>query len=997
MTELHLRAFPGAPGATCCLGGDWPLGPDEILLHPQDLETLSLSAFDHVKLRGGRALGDIACGEEYTTDVVFCRAIPEDSLIQGEAHVPQWVMWALGVTAMMEILVSPPLASQGTTIQPIAKIVLRLTKGGLRNKNDNCERSRSYPGIPEYLDLSGAVARRLLGCLILGPGSLLATEILGELRVFRVFHVEAGINGDEEGGPEGRTNADMWQPLQVTSNTNVTVLEGLDADSDRETSLDALLSHGTKPQGSARMRSNLDPHCPGASLLWAKRAACLEGPLTEVHELLLLGMRHNTQSPREDGKHLKTGYPPPDEALALANVLPKGIVVCGPSGVGKSLVLDILCEDLRRWHGVHTVRVLGPEILADFSTGGSSGSSEGVLGSLLSKHLADALLQKPSTIVLDELDTLFDALDGDSRGSAPGAVGLATEGAQAATALLALLDRLQPGGGVAVLGATRRSPGGWGGVAFSSMGGAGGGEEGPIPAAFRKPGRLDRCVEIDPPTQAGRRDILRILLRELGDGLALESLGLSISSGSSFIAARAEFALGVPLVPGNGDEEKEKRRAHEGGDIGNGEHGARHRARVGGKEAGGDWGEGEVREEGEGRSAKALTVSKWAERLSILTPGFVGGDLARLIQGIRSRAVHRLQGSAPGLGEKRPNPPPGPMEHPQLLLLWSDVLVTVAGTAPRALLGAEVFSSGSGGAGDNNSKLTWGAVGGYKEAKGRLQRLVQWPWQHPEAFTRLGVSAPSGVLLCGPSGCGKSLIAQVLASECLANFIWVRSSELFSRYLGETEERFRSLFSRARAAAPCILFLDELDAITTKRDEPSGPAAGGGSGGSDDGGVHARVLSTLLNEMDGVASGGGRSGRGKSGGGGGGGGGVLVLGATNRREVLDAALLRPGRLQESVFLGLPSEEDRLGVLRVHGERLPLAEGVDLGRLSRDSLSGGMNCADLEATCREAAMMALREDLEGASEVRADHLTRALEKRRAERLRTQGRSFSVGTA
>lgn len=160
-----------------------------------------------------------------------------------------------------------------------------------------------------------------------------------------------------------------------------------------------------------------------------------------------------------------------------------------------------------------------------------------------------------------------------------------------------------------------------------------------------------------------------------------------------------------------------------------------------------------------------------------------------------------------------------------------------------------------------------------------------------------------------------------------------------TRYLGETEAKLRALFARARAAAPCILFIDELDAITAKRGDGEGGAAG----------VHARVLSTLLNEMDGISGSMPRSGsrtgdprsRGEER------GSVLVLAATNRRDALDAALLRPGRLHESVELGMPSREDREGVLRVHASRLPLSGGVDLERLSGDDVSGGLTCADIE--------------------------------------------------
>lgn len=167
----------------------------------------------------------------------------------------------------------------------------------------------------------------------------------------------------------------------------------------------------------------------------------------------------------------------------------------------------------------------------------------------------------------------------------------------------------------------------------------------------------------------------------------------------------------------------------------------------------------------------------------------------------------------------------------------------------------------------------------------------------------------------------------------------------FVRYLGETEAKLRALFSRARAAAPCILFLDELDAITAKRGDGGDEGEGGGGAGS----VHARVLSTLLNEMDGVASGGGGGdGTSASSSSPTGGGGVLVLAATNRRDALDAALLRPGRLHESVELGFPGREDREGVLRVHAGCLPRgAAGMDLARLSQDDVSGGLTCADLE--------------------------------------------------
>lgn len=166
------------------------------------------------------------------------------------------------------------------------------------------------------------------------------------------------------------------------------------------------------------------------------------------------------------------------------------------------------------------------------------------------------------------------------------------------------------------------------------------------------------------------------------------------------------------------------------------------------------------------------------------------------------------------------------------------------------------------------------------------------------------------------------------------------------RYLGETEAKLRTLFARARAAAPCILFLDELDAITARRGDSGSSSSG--TGGAE--GVYARVLSTLLNEMDGLAGRASMVGRGSAGAkraASAGSANVLVLAATNRIDALDAALLRPGRLHESVELGLPGKEDREGVLRVHASRLPLSSGVDLERLSRADVSGGLTCADIE--------------------------------------------------
>ncbi|KAI8816743.1 P-loop containing nucleoside triphosphate hydrolase protein [Fimicolochytrium jonesii] len=185
--------------------------------------------------------------------------------------------------------------------------------------------------------------------------------------------------------------------------------------------------------------------------------------------------------------------------------------------------------------------------------------------------------------------------------------------------------------------------------------------------------------------------------------------------------------------------------------------------------------------------------------------------------------------------------------------------------------------------------IRWESIGGYTALKQQLQRLVLWPLQQPESYTRLGVRPPAGLLLYGPSGCGKTLLVRALAANSPMNFISVKGSEIYSKYLGDSEAMVRKLFAAARRLAPCLLFMDELDAIAARREW--------GDAGSS--GVNERVLSTLLNEMDGVQE---RK-------------GVFIIACTTRPESLDDALLRPGRLDHHLYVSLPSIEDRLGIMQ----------------------------------------------------------------------------------
>ncbi len=238
--------------------------------------------------------------------------------------------------------------------------------------------------------------------------------------------------------------------------------------------------------------------------------------------------------------------------------------------------------------------------------------------------------------------------------------------------------------------------------------------------------------------------------------------------------------------------------------------------------------------------------------------------------------------------------------------------------------------------------VTFADVGGYADVKRRLNKAVTWQWSRGPAMRRLGVSRASGVLLHGPSGCGKTMLAEALAHECGSNFVAVRLQDVFSPYLGESERFVRHLFRTARRATPCMLFLDDLDAMAAKRDLSGGGGDGGGGGGS--GGVGGRILATLLNEMDGVESN----------------AGVVVVAATNRKTAVDPALLRPGRLDVIVEIGMPTETDRASVLAAHVRRMPLAADVDLAAIATDYMTGGLSGAGLKAVCQTAALAAMRE-------------------------------------
>ncbi|VAH06430.1 unnamed protein product [Triticum turgidum subsp. durum] len=231
--------------------------------------------------------------------------------------------------------------------------------------------------------------------------------------------------------------------------------------------------------------------------------------------------------------------------------------------------------------------------------------------------------------------------------------------------------------------------------------------------------------------------------------------------------------------------------------------------------------------------------------------------------------------------------------------------------------------------------VSWEDVGGLEGVKRELQETVQYPVEYPEKFEKFGMSPSKGVLFYGPPGCGKTLLAKAIANECQANFISIKGPELLTMWFGESEANVREIFDKARQSAPCVLFFDELDSIATQR----------GNSVGDAGGAADRVLNQLLTEMDGMNAK-------KT---------VFIIGATNRPDIIDPALLRPGRLDQLIYIPLPDVESRLQIFRACLRKSPVAKDVDLNALAK--YTQGFSGADITEICQRACKYAIRENIE----------------------------------
>ena len=329
-----------------------------------------------------------------------------------------------------------------------------------------------------------------------------------------------------------------------------------------------------------------------------------------------------------------------------------------------------------------------------------------------------------------------------------------------------------------------------------------------------------------------------------------------------------------------------------------------------------------------------LTKDVNIEELARVTHGFVGADLSSLA---KEAAMVVLRKLLPELQLKEDE------EIPEAILKklvvkkkdFDEALKVVRPSAMREVL-------------VETPNVNWNNVGGLDKIKQELKEAVEWPLKFPSSFTRLGIKAPKGILLYGPPGTGKTLLAKAVAKESEANFIQVKGPSLLSMWVGKSEEGIRKIFDRARQVSPCVVFFDEIDSLAGKRGMETGTK------------VTERVLNQLLAEMDGIED--------LS--------NVVVIAATNRPDMLDSALLRPGRFDRILLVGSPEKEGREKIFKIHTKNMPLAKDVNVQKII-NQIEGYVG-ADIESLVREAAMLSLRDNID-SKEVKMKYFEEAIKK------------------
>ncbi|CAD6890309.1 unnamed protein product [Tilletia controversa] len=524
---------------------------------------------------------------------------------------------------------------------------------------------------------------------------------------------------------------------------------------------------------------------------------------------------------------------------------PKGVLLFGPPGTGKTTLARLAAASVN----AHVLVINGPELSSSFH-----GETEQRLRAVF----AEAKRRSPCVIVIDEIDALAPRRDEGSGERGAGQSGAGEVERRTVATLLTLLDGVeQPGSSskakVAGMGAATVETPRVVVIAATNRPNA-------IDPALRRPGRLDREIEVGIPNADNRAAILRVMLRKVPHCISDRQIDEIASQTHGYVGADLSSLV---------------------------------------------------------REAGMHVIRR------ISKAGSTTADVSQAMESLSLAA-----GEASSSSSVVSNPPPQ-------LLNYDDL--QAARHVVRASAMREITL--------DPPKVYWRDIVSTGDTQLRVREAVEWPLKHAPAFRRLGIRPPRGVLLYGPPGCSKTMIAQALATESGLNFLSVKGPELYSKYVGESERAVRELFRKARAAAPSVVFLDEIDALTTTR--------GDGSGSVGD-----RVIASLLTEIDGVESV----------------ADIVVVAATNRPQVIDPALLRPGRLDRLLYVCPPDIAARRRIFELQTSKMAIAsEGIDLDCLA--ALTEGSSGAEIMSICQEAGMMALAEDID-AAEIKQAHFEEA---------------------